>query len=136
LLKSAAGFGAVLSLARLFASPAAADPGGAGAGGALPLLSGDDQPFSRPRLVELARELSRTAFARPKERIPAELDNLDYDSYQKIQFDRDRAQWRGENNNFNLQYFQAAYLFREPVDIFLVENGAARKVRYDRDLFI
>ena len=60
---------------------------------------------------------------------------MGYDEYRDLRFRPERAVWRGEDLGFELQFFVSAYIYRTPVEIFLVENDAIRQVAADRALF-
>lgn len=136
LLKTAAGLGAAISLSRF--APALATPGPEvrGLSDALKALSKSGEPFSRDLLVEFAAKLSRKDYVPPVSVLSRELLDLDYDGYRMIHFNRNKAVWRGDLDNFNLQFFHAGYLYKYPVDVFIVENGEARRVSYEPEMFI
>ncbi len=60
---------------------------------------------------------------------------MGYDEYRDLRFRPERAIWRGEELGFELQFFPSAYIYRSPVEIFLVENGSIRLLNADRALF-
>ncbi len=82
-----------------------------------------------------AAELSRRIFEPPPETFPGALAAMGYDEYRDLRFRPERAVWRGEDLGFELQFFVSAYIYRTPVEIFLVENDAIRQVAADRALF-
>src|SRR4029078_13328007 len=71
----------------------------------------------RQRAAHLARE----PFAPPAERLPPALAAIGYDEYRDLQFKRERAIWHGQGVGFELQFLPAAYIYRSPVEIYLVE---------------
>jgi len=81
-----------------------------------------------------AEELSRRAFEPPPETL-GPLAAMGYDEYRDLRFRPERAIWRGEEIGFELQFFVSAYIFRAPVEIFLVEDGRIRQLNADRELF-
>jgi glucans biosynthesis protein len=83
----------------------------------------------------LAQALSRRPFERPAQVIPAALGHIGYDQYRDIRFRSDRAVWHEEGLGFELQFFATAYIYKSPVEIFLVENGEVRGFKPDRSLF-
>jgi glucans biosynthesis protein len=60
---------------------------------------------------------------------------MGYDEYRDLRFRPERAIWRGEDLGFEIQFFPSAYIYRSPVEIFLVENGSLRQLTADRQLF-
>ena len=82
-----------------------------------------------------AVELSLRDFEPPRETVPPSLAGMGYDEYRDLRFRSERAVWRGEELGFELQFFPSAYIYRAPVEIFLVENGSIRLLNADRALF-
>ena len=58
-----------------------------------------------------------------------------YDEYRDLRFQPERAVWRDEELGFQLQFFVSAYIYRLPVDIFLVEDGIVRKFEANSSFF-
>ncbi|MBN1607598.1 MAG: glucan biosynthesis protein [Polyangiaceae bacterium] len=104
-----------------------------------PVLHAQAAPARRSATATLVRrraeELSRRVYEPPRETLPAVLAAMGYDEYRDLRFRPERAVWRGEDLGFELQFFVSAYIFRSPVEIFLVESGAIRPLTADRDLF-
>ncbi|MBS0238104.1 MAG: glucan biosynthesis protein [Proteobacteria bacterium] len=84
---------------------------------------------------DYAKKLSERAFDPPVEQVPPALATMAYDDYRDLRFRPDRAVWRDENLGFQLQFFVAAYIYKSPVDIFLVENDTIRKFEANSSLF-
>ena len=82
-----------------------------------------------------AQELSLRDFEPPRETLAASLAAMGYDEYRDLRFRPERAIWRGEELGFELQLFPSAYIYRTPVEIFLVENDSIRLLNADRALF-
>ena len=85
----------------------------------------------RQRAAELARE----PFAPPVERLPPAMAAMGYDEYRDLQFKRERAIWHGQGIGFELQLLPAAYIYRSPVEIYLVEQGRIMEVAAERGMF-
>ena len=96
-------------------------------------------PASQNVIAALVRKraeaLSRRAFEAPSETLPAAMAAMGYDEYRDLRFRPERAIWRGEDLGFELQFFPSAYIYRSPVEIFLVENGSIRQLTADHELF-
>jgi glucans biosynthesis protein len=83
----------------------------------------------------LARKLAKRRYDAPAD-IPARgLAELDYDGYRQIRFRSDKAIWRKEELGFELQLFPCAYLYRTPIEIFLVDGHEVRRLNGDPALF-
>lgn len=107
------------------AAPSAADTGPASA-----------TPNTVGAMVgNLARGLSRRPYQAPATRLPAALAKMDYDAYREVRFRAEKAVWHNDDLGFELQFFPAAYIYRAPVSIYLVEGGRIRKLNADRSQF-
>lgn len=91
--------------------------------------------FSWDLLKARAKALATRPFQPNTGKMDPNLANLTYDQFRAISFKPERAIWEGASIPFRMQLFHAGYLYREPVDIYLVENGATSKIRYDADMF-
>lgn len=110
-----------------------------GAGGQLvlpgPALAGTATPFRDDTVLELARQLAAAPFVKPQAHLEPPLDKLTYDQYRDVRFRPEQALWRGEGLKSELQFFPMGWLFDAPVDISVVESGAARPIEPDVSLF-
>ena len=68
--------------------------------------------------------LARGAYVPPVERLPPVMAGMGYDEYRDLRFRPERAVWHGLGLGFELQFFPAAYIYRSPVEIYLVEQGS------------
>jgi periplasmic glucans biosynthesis protein len=93
-----------------------------------------DTPFTFDTVVAQARDLATSAYAPPAIELPDQLGAADYDAYRKIRFRSDQALWRGASR-FEVQFFHLGFLFRVPVEIHVVENGAAVPVAFESTMF-
>jgi len=103
------------------------------------LATGDGAPeqaeFSWDHLQAKAKALAAQDYKPAGGDMQPALANLDYDQYRAINFKPEKAIWSGTSIPLRMQLFHAGYLYREPVEIHLVENGKASKIRYDRSMF-
>nr|WP_319247765.1 glucan biosynthesis protein G [uncultured Celeribacter sp.] len=94
------------------------------------------QPFSFDGLIAEMR-----GFAQEPDQ-PITLDDsfltqLTYDDYRLIRFNPELARFADvERSHFELQAFHMGWLFKEPVRMFEVAEGAATPMRFDTDDFI
>lgn len=96
---------------------------------------GGSTPFTRDTLLKAAESLAAQPFKKAKPRQEELLKRLRYDQYRDIRFDPDRSLWRGENLGHEIQFFPLGWLYDEPVQIHVVENGVARPFDASRALF-
>lgn len=92
-------------------------------------------PFSAAYVHRIAEEASKKPFEAPKTSLPERWATLGYDQYRDIRYRNDRAVWRGEGRNFELQFLPMGWLYKEPVAIHVVEGGIARLVEPDNSRF-
>jgi periplasmic glucans biosynthesis protein len=90
--------------------------------------------FTAAQVEQLARELA-AAPHRAAGEIPAELAKLDYDQYRKMRFRRDYALWPRDRSGFRLELLPAGFIYAAPVQVSLVEDGAARELAPRPDMF-
>ena len=95
---------------------------------------GAAEPFPPGRVADMAARLARRPFVPPPP-IPSAWTDLDYDQYRQILFRPASALWRGGDSPFEAQLFPPGFYFREGVSLALVENGTARPVPFNRDVF-
>jgi glucans biosynthesis protein len=91
--------------------------------------------FSAAYVQEQARALAAKKFVPPKVDLPRVLRELDYDQYRDIRFKHERAIWSSEGLPFLVELFHLGFYFKEPVAIYVVADGQARRVVYSPDLF-
>jgi len=91
--------------------------------------------FAPAHVQNLAERLAAQPFVKPSVTLPASFKQVTYDQYRDIRFRSDRAIWRGDKIDFELQLLPMGWLFDVPVEIWLVEDANARRVKPDKSLF-
>jgi periplasmic glucans biosynthesis protein len=91
--------------------------------------------FSGKSVADAAKALAAVPFAKPTIDLPEPFNKLSYDQYRDIRFRTDRAIWHGEKLDFELQLFPMGWLYEMPVDVFVVDQGEAKKLVADGQLF-
>jgi glucans biosynthesis protein len=91
--------------------------------------------FTHETVAIKAKALAAGAYRPPNRRLPDVLEHIDYGDYARLQFKADQALWRREGLPFQVQFFPCGYLYRDPVEIFELVDGAERPVRFDPALF-
>jgi periplasmic glucans biosynthesis protein len=87
-----------------------------------------EHPFSHDTIIQLSRELSQEPFKEP-EKAPESLTQLEYSTYRKINFQQNAAIWGSTPTKFSIQLFAPGSLFKNLVDIDVVENARAYPVK-------
>ncbi|MEM7567167.1 MAG: glucan biosynthesis protein, partial [Pseudomonadota bacterium] len=98
----------------------------------LPLDLGPATPFAPDDVVALARTVAGSAYVAPA-RVPDVWAQLSYDNYRRLGFQVDLAPWRGRSAHVEL--FAPGLYFNEPIEVNLVEDGAAQTILFDKDAF-
>lgn len=97
------------------------------------LIASADFTFETVR--EMASRLSQQPHQDPPADLPGSLQELDYDGYGSIQYRHDRAVWNGEDLPFRLEFFHRGYLYRDRVEIYLVEDGKILPIKFEPNRF-
>jgi periplasmic glucans biosynthesis protein len=97
---------------------------------------GQGMPFGGTTVKTEAKRLSDQPFSRPTmDQLPSPFNKLSYDQYRDIRFRSDKAIWRGEGVDFQIQPFAMGWLYDMPVDLWIVENGKAVRLVADQKLY-
>jgi periplasmic glucans biosynthesis protein len=100
-----------------------------------PLDLGPAREFDFAWLQARAKELAEQPYEAPLIRYPEILETIDYDAYQQIQFKPEYALWADGGAPFPVQFFHLGRYFQAPVQLHVVQGGAAREIRYTTDAF-
>src|SRR5471032_1722335 len=92
-------------------------------------------PFASGNVLDMARELAKSPFKAPKDALPDPFANLTYEQYVAIRSRQASALWTTDNVGFALEPLHRGFIFSTPMDIYVVDNGVAQKVVYDRSIF-
>ena len=104
----------------------------------VPVNAEDERPthkFSRQWLDDRAKELASQEYVEQKLPADSPLNNLNYDDYRKIQFQRSATIWKNEDRNFRLSPMHPGFLFKTPVKLNLVVGGISRRILYTSEIF-
>jgi periplasmic glucans biosynthesis protein len=92
-------------------------------------------PFSAVEVQRQAHALAAEKFVPPKLDLPRPLQEVGYEQYRDIRFKREHAIWNAEGLLFRVELFHRGFIFKDPVAIYLVADGAAQRLRYSPDFF-
>jgi glucans biosynthesis protein len=96
---------------------------------------GPETVFDDETVPRLARALAGRAYAPADRNLPKWLADIGYDQYRDLRFRAGAALWRNDGLPFQAQFFHRGFLFKERIDIHVVENGRATPVAYRPDMF-
>jgi glucans biosynthesis protein len=91
--------------------------------------------FKRNTVKAEAKRLADQPFSKPTLELPPPFNKLSYDQYRDIRFRPEKAIWKGDNLNFQIQLFAMGWLYDMPVDLWLVDGGSATRLVADSNLF-
>jgi glucans biosynthesis protein len=92
-------------------------------------------PFDHDWLVREAERLASEPYQSPEPELPEDYADLTYSQYRAIWFDPDAAIWMHEPTRFRLDLFHSGFVYRDPVQISLVEDGQATQIPFSPSLF-
>jgi len=92
-------------------------------------------PFNRDLILGFARTLSAKPYAAPSGDLREPFASLTYEQFVGIKTKPGAALWSGENKGFTIEPLHRGNIFTMPVELFIVENGAAARVPYDQNRF-
>ncbi len=95
---------------------------------------GDNQRFDPSVVVDIARQISKKPFAQPSTELPSAFSNLTYEQYISIK-SLEAPIWSGEGRGISLEPLHRGFVFTNAVDLYLVEDGAIRRIGYDPSKF-
>jgi periplasmic glucans biosynthesis protein len=126
-------------LASLGASALALAAGPAAAQGQAPLALiqqalGDGQRFDPAAVTEVARQLAKRPYAAVPNDLPDPFGNLTYEQYVGIR-SLPNAQIWADGRGISIEPLHRGFVFTNAVSLFVVEDGAIRRLGYDRSRF-
>jgi glucans biosynthesis protein len=105
------------------------------AGGPVRAAGPVEQAFGGETVRRLAKELAAKPYRPPERALPPALAEMKYDAYRSIRFEPSHALWREEKLPFQLQFFHRGWLYKDKIEIYIVDGGKAKRLAYSPDLF-
>lgn len=96
---------------------------------------GKPEPFDYAKLKGAARQLGNTPYKPRPDALPAAIAALNYDRWQSITFRKEAALWANDHLRFQARFFHLGFTNKEPVRMFVVENGQGQELGFDRNMF-
>ena len=97
-------------------------------------VSTQGQAFSHDTVIKLAKEIAKKPFQEPP-KAPEALAELDYPTYRQINYQQDAAIWGHSPTKFSIQLFAPGFLYKDLVDVDVVENGKSYPVNVSESSF-
>ena len=92
----------------------------------------DNAPFSFEAVSRIAQDRSRAPYPGAGDRLPADLQALDYDGYRDIRFQPARALWRDARLPFEAMFFHLGQNQRSPVRVHEITPAGVYALPYQR----
>ncbi len=86
-------------------------------------------------VCRMASDLSHNAFIDESSVLPESLQKLNYDQYKAINYRRSNAIWNGQKIPFRIEFFHRGYLYKDRIDVNIIEDGKMAAVKFSPDLF-
>ncbi len=97
-------------------------------------IASQGQAFTQNTVRELAQQLASKPY-QESQIAPKALTDLDYSTYRKINYRQDAAIWGHSPAKFSVQLFAPGSLFRELVDINVIESGKSYPINVTESSF-
>ena len=123
------------ALLKLAVGALAGAAGWPGATAALAQPSPEPAAFKPGDVLDMARDLAKRPFRAASSALPDPFGNLAYEQYVAIRPRPEAAIWAAETIGFALEPLHRGFIFSAPVALFVIENGAARRLTYSRAMF-
>lgn len=104
----------------------------------LPLVGGQatsPDPFDYADVKGIAEAASLRTYVEREPIGIKEIQALDYDRYQHIDFLDERALWAGSKSKFRIQFFHLGLYFQKPVRMNEIVEGTVHPIEFDPSLF-
>jgi glucans biosynthesis protein len=92
-------------------------------------------PFIFEQVVDEASRLATQRYQAFAVDPSVQFNGIGYDQYRDIVHKPEAAIWANTNSRFRVEFFHTGFIYREPVQIFLVEDGEARLLPFSSDYF-
>ena len=91
--------------------------------------------FSFAGLKDEARRLAGTPRTPLQVQVPPRFAEIGQEQYRDIRWKRDQLIWRDDKRAFRLEPLPSGFVYRIPVELFLVDEGQALPIPFERDRF-
>jgi len=96
---------------------------------------GSPAPFDYAWLKGFARQKANTPYQDVSDTLPDPVKKMNWDQFQSIRYRDNRALWGNEHLRFQVKFFHLGMYFNKPVRMYEVNDGQARELAYDAELF-
>jgi glucans biosynthesis protein len=93
------------------------------------------EAFNYAWLKGYARQLATQPYQSHKGELPKSLKSLDWDDYQQIHFNKEKALWTKDDTEFRTELFHLGLGFDTPIHMNELENGKSTPIPYASSMF-
>ena len=90
--------------------------------------------FARADVERMAQELAKKPYTAPRE-AAKHWANLNYDQFRDVRVSQQAILWRGSRRKLEAHFLPVGWLFKNPVDIHVIDNGVVRQIAPGNALF-
>ena len=91
--------------------------------------------FQFSDIEKRAKDLATKPYNRDDAGVPDFLSRLDYDQYRDIRFKVEKSLWKDEGLPFQLQLFHRGFMFKDRVNLNIIDQGGSTRLAYSPELF-
>ena len=99
------------------------------------LKLGSPEAFSFDKLKDTARQMASGPYVAPREPDKEIVEKINYEEWGKITFNTDQALFVDGPGQFPVTFFHIGKFFQKSVEMHVVDDGQARTVVYNQDMF-
>ena len=95
---------------------------------------GEKQRFDPAVVIDIARQLSKKPYVATPNDLPDVFGNLNQEQYSAIRYTQPPI-WSTESRGISVEPLHRGFVFRDAVDLYVVEDGAVRRIAYSPSQF-
>jgi glucans biosynthesis protein len=96
---------------------------------------GEQIPFSRGRLLNIAQALAAEPYVDHRDEVPEALRNMSYDDYRSMRPGEGSPHPLSDGGRFYYDALLAGFIFNQPVDLWFVRGETAYRITFDRNAY-
>jgi periplasmic glucans biosynthesis protein len=96
---------------------------------------GDGQKFEANTIIDIARVLAKRPYVAQVSDLPDPFGALNFEGYDGIRAKPEAIIWGAEPRDFAIEPLHRGFLYTNNVAMHVVEDGAVRRLTYDRSMF-
>lgn len=98
------------------------------------LSAGSEPSVVRRAVISQAHALAAKPFDPPPP-ISSKIGEIGYDQYNDIRYHPEKRLWAGQGTGFEVDFRHIGFIYKHPIEVFVVEDGQTYPIEYDDELF-